>query len=58
MQGWRKSSYSGADCVEINNSDDQFRVRDSKAQGESILAFESVRMNAFVAQVKCGDFNE
>ena len=53
---WRKSSYSGQNgsCVELANDNAEVGVRDSKNIVAGVLRFDSVRWNAFLAEVSSG----
>lgn len=59
LPGWRKSSHSAADCVEVNGSMPGYTfVRDSKAQIDNlVLTFEPDQMRAFMLRTKRGDFD-
>ncbi|MGH3620217.1 MAG: DUF397 domain-containing protein [Sciscionella sp.] len=60
---WRKSSYSNTgasngDCVEAAQlSDGRMAVRDSKAPDAGMLSFTWTEMNAWLASVKSGEFD-
>ncbi|MBB5998407.1 DUF397 domain-containing protein [Streptomonospora salina] len=54
---WRKSSYSGShggDCVEVADSPEQVRVRDTKDREAGFLAIPTTEWSAFLADVKDG----
>jgi hypothetical protein len=59
IPGWRKSSYSDADCVEVNSSLPGYTfIRDSKVQIDNlVLAFEPDQMRAFLLRTKRGEFD-
>ena len=55
---WRKSRYSGGNCVEVaGNLPGVVAVRDSKAPGGPELAFTAAEWAAFTARVKNGEFD-
>jgi hypothetical protein len=55
---WRKSSASGSgDCVEVAFSGDLILVRDSKRKYPHILKFTPARWQAFLSDIRAGEFN-
>jgi hypothetical protein len=55
---WRKSSRSGSNgCVEVAFYDGQIAVRDSKDRAGSVLQFTRWEWEAFLAGVRCGEFD-
>ncbi|MCX4726042.1 DUF397 domain-containing protein [Streptomyces sp. NBC_01020] len=57
LQGWRKSTYSGAnqgDCLEVADGYANIPVRDSKNPHGPALAFPAEGWTAFVSAVKNG----
>ncbi|MEV8605616.1 DUF397 domain-containing protein [Streptomyces griseoviridis] len=58
---WRKSSYSGAqsgDCLEVQvTEDNRVAARDSKEPGLGAFTFPQGQWLAFMAGVKCGQFD-
>jgi hypothetical protein len=53
--GWRKSSYSGAnggECIEVAAEDDGVMVRDSKDRSGHVLAVPAAAWRVFVAAVR------
>jgi hypothetical protein len=56
---WRKSSYSGGNCVEVAKlPDDSRAVRDSKDPGGPVLAFAPADWRAFTVAIKSGAFDQ
>ena len=52
--GWRKSSYSGAnggECIEVAAADDGVMVRDSKDRSGDVLAVPAAAWRVFVEAV-------
>ncbi len=57
MGGWRKSSYSGAvhqDCVEVADSSDLVRIRDTRNREAGFLSVSVAEWSVFLAEVKDG----
>jgi Domain of unknown function (DUF397) len=54
MDGWRKSSYSGAagSCVETANGDSAVLVRDTTNRDGGTLTFTADAWRAFAAELK------
>jgi hypothetical protein len=60
LQKWTKSSFShmNGNCIEVAGlSNGQIRVRDSKNPNGFILGFSPAEWNAFVDDVRIGDFD-
>jgi Domain of unknown function (DUF397) len=55
---WRKSSYSGnsGNCVEVADLGDTVAVRDSKKKNGPVLVLQLAEWQAFVRQVRSGNF--
>lgn len=54
---WRKSSYSngsGGNCIEVDDSRDDIRVRDSKDPHGPVMVFTAAAWGAFIAEVRGG----
>ncbi|MBB4934834.1 hypothetical protein F4561_005728 [Lipingzhangella halophila] len=54
---WHKSSYSGGghqDCVEVAESSEQVKVRDTQHRNAGYLAVSAAEWSAFLADVKDG----
>ncbi|MDT0304254.1 DUF397 domain-containing protein [Streptomonospora wellingtoniae] len=54
---WHKSSYSGGghqDCVEVAESQEQVKVRDTQNRGAGYLTLSASEWSAFLADVKGG----
>ena len=56
-EGWRKSSASGNECVEVNMRADRVHVRDTKNRTAGVLTFSLQEWNAFLAGVRLGEFD-
>jgi hypothetical protein len=55
MDGWRKSSFSGANggsCIETASGDGMILVRDTTNRDGATLAFTADAWHAFTADVK------
>jgi Domain of unknown function (DUF397) len=53
--GWRKSSYSGAnggECVEVATTAEAVLVRDSKDNSGDMLSVSSSAWSAFISAIK------
>jgi hypothetical protein len=54
---WRKSSYSGAahqDCLEVSESRDAVRIRDTQHRSHGHLSFPWPEWHALISEVKAG----
>jgi hypothetical protein len=54
---WRKSGYSngsGGNCVEVDASRGDIRVRDSKDPQGPVMVFTAAAWGAFLAEVRAG----
>jgi len=54
--GWRKSSTSNADCVEVQIAAGDVHVRDTKNRHGAVLTFTYAEWRAFLAGVRLGEF--
>lgn len=57
MKVWRKSSYSGGghqDCLEVAESPELVKVRDTKNREAGHLSVSVAEWSAFLAEVKDG----
>ncbi|WP_046468721.1 DUF397 domain-containing protein [Allosalinactinospora lopnorensis] len=57
MEMWTKSSYSGGnggDCVEVANSPELVKIRDTRNREAGYLAVPVAEWSAFLADVKDG----
>ena len=56
---WQKSSYSGhGNCLEVAHTGRFVLIRDSKHPQGSVLIVKPEAWQAFLADVKAGDFDE
>jgi hypothetical protein len=56
---YRKSSYSAynGNCVEVEESQDAFRIRDSKDPCGPVLEFTAAEWSEFTSRIKAGVLN-
>ena len=55
---WKKASpCDSGSCIEVAESDDEVRVRDSKNPEGPVLTFKPAAWKAFIAGVAAGEFD-
>ena len=55
---WRKSTYSGSNgCLEVAFVGGQVAIRQSKEPSGPVLTFSPTEWEAFLAGVRCGEFD-